>query len=137
MLKLYIFNNSAKVLSKVAIRKIFIQTMQSIGISEENGYINLIFVSREKIKELNKTFRGKDLETDVLSFKYDDLCKGEIVISQEVVWFYAEIDKKNEKNMLKRVIIHGLLHLSDYDHIKLKDRKRMEKKEEEIFQKIK
>jgi len=65
----------------------------------------VIFVGGKKIRELNKTYRKLDKETDVLSFT-DDL--DEIYINYD--WI-----KSGERN-IKELFIHGYLHLLGYNH---------------------
>jgi len=84
------------------------------------------------MKNLNFKFRKKNKSTDVLSFPFQTIAKknfyiGDIAVSFEIVNkrskksnFYKEFDK---------MWIHGYLHLIGYDHKKLKDFKKMTKKE--------
>lgn len=51
--------------------KIFESISKNIN-TPQNGILNIVFVSRNKIQELNKTYRKKDSPTDVLSFHYYD-----------------------------------------------------------------
>ncbi len=83
--------------------------------------ISVVFVSREKIKELNEKYRKKNGPTDVLSFEGENDFLGEIVICPEVV--------KEKKEELEFVLIHGILHLLGYDHELKEDEKEMQSKE--------
>jgi len=80
---------------------------------------SLVIVSDRKMKELNRTFAGKDYPTDVLSFSFFDESGmgeeylGDIVISAERAALQAE---KSLDNELKVLALHGLLHLLGYDH---------------------
>lgn len=77
--------------------------------------VNIIFVDQEYIKELNKEFREKDEVTDVLSFNIDSSdTLGEIYICPEYV--IKNISKKDFKEEIVRLIVHGILHLKGYDH---------------------
>ncbi|MCQ2108777.1 MAG: rRNA maturation RNase YbeY [Fibrobacter sp.] len=101
--------------------------------------VNIVLCSDEFVREMNKNYRGLDKVTDVLSFEWHeeipgaDEMLGEIYIARDQVkrqapeygnTFYAE---------MKRVIVHGLLHLSGYDHIKAADRKVMRARECEFL----
>ncbi|SHK56954.1 rRNA maturation RNase YbeY [Fibrobacter sp. UWEL] len=101
--------------------------------------VNIVLCSDEFVREMNKNYRGLDKVTDVLSFEWhaefpgEPEMLGEIYIAKEQVkrqapeygnTFYAE---------MKRVIVHGLLHLSGYDHIKAADRKVMRARECEFL----
>ncbi len=86
--------------------------------------ISLTFVDNKHIWKLNKQYLGRDYPTNVLSFPFakerilvSDLL-GEIIISVEKAKEEAEFYGLNFENYLLALIIHGLLHLLDYDHEK-------------------
>ena len=105
-------------------------------LKEENceKNVNIVLCTDEFVRKMNKEYRGLDKVTDVLSYEWhEEDFLGEIYIAKEQVkrqapeygnTFYAE---------LKRVIVHGLLHLSGYDHIKACDRKVMRRRECEFL----
>ena len=91
------------------------------------------------MKKLNNKFRKVNKPTDVLSFplkikKKSNIYLGDIAISYEIV------NKRSKKSLfdyeLDKMWIHGYLHLSGYDHIKLKDFKKMSRKENLIFKQL-
>ena len=96
--------------------------------------VNIVLCTDVFVREMNRDYRGLDKVTDVLSYEWhEEDFLGEIYIARDQVkrqapeygnTFYAE---------LKRVIVHGLLHLSGYDHIKAADRKVMRKRECEFL----
>ena len=94
----------------------------------KNQEFSILLTSNKKMKSLNLKFRKKNKPTDVLSFEsHDKIYIGDIAISYEIVNkrskksnFFIEFDK---------MWIHGYFHLNGYDHKKLKDYKRMTKKE--------
>ena len=106
--------------------------------------LNLVFVSKEYQRELNKTYRNIDKTTDVLSFPADnenlfpneEMDMGELYIDPILTKKQAERHKVSFENELVRLVIHGFLHLLGYDHIKLKDFNKMLKEEEKIFKTI-
>ena len=130
MLKLNAFGSEKT--EELIFRKIFKKILEAIKIKDE-GYINLIFVNKEAIKSLNKDYRNIDMPTDVLSFVYNEECKGEVIISKEIVEKYASEDGKLPQEELNKTFVHGVLHLFGYDHMKKDDAKRMREKEEEIL----
>ncbi len=77
------------------------------------GEIGYMFVSDEKILEVNNEYLGHDYYTDVITFDYDegDTISGDIVISLDTVRSNAELFHKAYDDELRRVIIHGILHL--------------------------
>ena len=89
---------------------------------------SILLTNNKKMKNLNFKFRKKNKTTDVLSFQSNNnIYIGDIAISYEIINkrsrlsnFFIEFDK---------VWIHGYFHLIGYDHKKLKDFKKMAKKE--------
>ena len=77
------------------------------------GDIGYLFVSDEKILEVNNTYLGHDYYTDIITFDYDeeDIISGDLVISLDTVRTNAELFGKNYDDEHHRVIIHGILHL--------------------------
>ena len=76
-----------------------------------------MFVNDEKILEINNQYLGHDYYTDVITFDYDEgsVINGDIVISLDTVRTNAELFNKRYEDELKRVIIHGVLHLCGID----------------------
>ena len=93
---------------------------------------SILLTNNRKMKNLNFKYRKKNKPTDVLSFQTNDnIYIGDIAISYEIVNkrsklsnFFIEFDK---------MWIHGYFHLIGYDHKKLKDFKKMVKKENLIL----
>ena len=93
---------------------------------------SILLTNNKKMRNLNFKFRKKNKPTDVLSFQSNDnIYIGDIAISYEIVNkrsklsnFFIEFDK---------MWIHGYFHLIGYDHKKLKDFKKMAKKENLIL----
>ena len=80
---------------------------------KKTGDIGYMFVSDEKILEVNREYLGHDYYTDVITFDYDeeDTVSGDIVISLDTVRSNAGLFGKEYADELHRVIIHGILHL--------------------------
>jgi probable rRNA maturation factor len=79
----------------------------------------IAFVSDKRIRELNRQFRGIDKATDVLSFPADgpdELNLGDIAISAETAATQAKENGLSFDGEIAQLILHGLLHLSGYDH---------------------
>jgi len=74
------------------------------------------------MRALNLKYLGRDYATDVLSFGYQGeaaeghLMLGEIVIAPEVAWHQARRWRTAPERELRRLLVHGLLHLAGYDH---------------------
>ena len=91
--------------------------------------LSIALVRQGRIRELNKRYRGKNRVTDVLSFSYDG--SGDIVICLGEVKKNARRFGTTFEKELSKVLIHGILHLLDYDHEKNeKEAEKMRKKEE-------
>ena len=91
--------------------------LAAIGHSESSATI--AFVSDKKIRELNRHFRGIDKATDVLSFPAggpDDSELGDIAISVDTAATQAKENGLKFEVEISQLILHGLLHLSGYDH---------------------
>ncbi len=101
-------------------KKKYEQLINKIIKREQNkGRINLIFVKDKKIKELNKNFRKKNKPTDVLAFPMgEDGILGDIAISVETARKNAKAYSVSFEQEIKRLIIHGVLHLLGYKHSK-------------------
>ena len=102
----------------------FIQTVLQ-KLNYDNEEISVLFCSDDFIKELNSQYRNIDSATDVLSFEngeeYEDeegLWKnvGDVAISLETLPKNAEYFEVDTNTELKRLIIHGILHLNGMDH---------------------
>ena len=83
------------------------------------------FSSDRKMRELNKQFRGKNYATDVLSFPFEEPSDstanqsdflGDIAISVETATRQAIENNLSFETEIKQLILHGILHLSGYDH---------------------
>jgi len=78
----------------------------------------IAFVSDRKSRELNRTFRGIDKPTDVLSFPSGDGGPdlGDIAVSIETAKIQARQNGLSLEREIAQLILHGLLHLCGYDH---------------------
>ena len=78
---------------------------------------SVVFITDDKIQQLNRDYRGFDKPTDVLSFRGDGEYLGDILISSETA--YNQSRKSSTlsfESNLHRLVLHGLLHLMGYDH---------------------
>lgn len=79
--------------------------------------LTIVFVSKSKIKTMNKQFRGKNKATDILSFdSLEPGSIGELVISAEVLRHQADDHNLKFRDELVYMLYHGVLHLCGYDH---------------------
>ena len=77
------------------------------------GELTYILCSDDKELAVNREFLGHDYYTDVITFDYDEpgIVSGDIIISLDTVRSNAEKFGKDYEEELRRVIIHGILHL--------------------------
>ncbi len=77
------------------------------------GEVNYIFVSDERILDINRQFLGHDYYTDIITFDYceADILQGDLFISLDTVRTNAEGLGVTYEQELHRVVIHGILHL--------------------------
>jgi len=108
-----------------------------------NAIFNVIIVDSEKIQEINKTYRGIDKVTDVISFALEDSedimyedfrLLGDIYICIDKIYSQAEEYGHSVLRELSFLTIHGFLHLLGYDHMNLDDEKLMFKRQDEILE---
>ena len=96
------------------------------------GMVNYIFCSDGYLRRLNKRYLNHSSYTDILSFDFseDGLIHGEIYISIKRVRENARKYKQPFELELKRVIVHGLLHLLGYKDKSPTQKVQMRRKEE-------
>jgi probable rRNA maturation factor len=103
------------------------------------------------IRGLNKTYRGHDKPTNVLSFPSVEHMErnakrvskgansfelGDVVLALETVEREAQQQNKSFKHHALHLLVHGTLHLLGYDHELDKDATKMEKLEVEVLKKL-
>ena len=106
---------------------------------EEEKEVSLILVSLEEIHRMNKEYRGLDRPTDVISFEEtdeeDENYLGDIFICIDKVYEQAKSYEHSNEREFAFLLLHGILHLSGYDHIEKEDEIVMFKKQDELLDK--
>ena len=113
--------------------------------------VSLVFTDSETVRQLNRDYRGVDEPTDVLAFymlpqkeEADDSFAlppdgvtrlGEIIISYPQATEQAREQGHATEKELALLIIHGILHLLDYDHEKPEEEAKMRTREKELLEK--
>ncbi len=106
-----------------AVEAFFHKILHHQGIS--NWEVSVVFCDDSFIRDLNKRFRDKDEATDVLSFgqgtdhlpeDVSPYVAGDIVVSVDTLSRNAEACNIPFEEELKRLIVHGFLHLYGFDH---------------------
>ena len=105
--------------------------------------LTILLSNNKNIKKLNKKFRNKNKSTDVLSFPAEKKINikkspyiGDIVVSYEFMNKPKVLNILEFKIKVTKIFIHGFLHLLGYDHIRLKDFKKMLIEEKKIYKTI-
>lgn len=104
------------------------------------GKVEIIFVGERRMRTLNNHFRGRNKVTDVLSFAWhedqayggDQL--GQVYLCYPYIVRQARRFHVTPREEVLRMLVHGLLHLVGYDHVKEKDAARMFSKQEKILE---
>ena len=78
--------------------------------------LSILLTSNKNIAALNKKFRNINKATNILSFKSEMPHLGDIVLSYEYISDELIQQSKNLNEHLSHLIIHGILHLLDFDH---------------------
>ena len=110
--------------------------------TEEASELVIRVVNAYESQELNKTFRGKDYPTNVLSFPADiqlpegPTILGDIAICLPVVKREADEQSKRFDQHFAHMVVHGCLHLLGYDHEDEHDADQMEAKEIGILENL-
>jgi rRNA maturation RNase YbeY len=85
--------------------------------NKKNGVLNFIFCSDEYLLKLNREYLKHDYYTDIITFDYceGDKIAGDMYISVDRVAENARNYGSTFETELRRVILHGVLHLCGYD----------------------
>ncbi len=98
--------------------------------------LSITFIDDAQMRELNRTYRKIDRTTDVLSFPQsewpDFTILGDIIISLDTAERHSKSYGVSLHEELKKLIVHGILHLLGHDHKKKKETEIMREREKEL-----
>ena len=143
MKNIEVFNETTEEIDIEEIKKLTDYLVKYMNV--ENAQFNVIFINNEKIREINKSYRGIDRETDVISFALEDektirveneRILGDIYISVEKAKMQAEEYGHSFKREICFLTTHGFLHLLGYDHMKKEDEEVMFKIQDLIIDQV-
>jgi len=127
-------NNKIKKILKTSIdsEKIFLQ---------KNIEITVLLTNSKRMKFLNHKFRRKNKDTDVLSFPnqrplfYESKIINKNIYLGDIALSFDYINKQHERFdfYLKKILIHGFLHLIGHNHKNNKSYSKMEKAQSKIM----
>lgn len=127
-----IFRKSVAGLSRRSLEAFLSRAVQA---AELKGEVTVLVSGDADLRRLNRRFRRKDKETDVLSFPSGmDGCGGDIAISAEVAARSARRLGHSLPAEIKILVLHGVLHLAGFDHET--DHGKMARKEIELRKKL-
>lgn len=95
------------------------------------GHISIILCNDNYLHKINLKYLDHDTYTDIVTFNYteNNTISGDLFISVERVQDNAQRYSKNIPDELHRVIIHGVLHLCNYDDKTTSEKQEMTEKE--------
>lgn len=102
------------------------------------GDVNYIFCSARKLLEMNRQFLGHDYFTDVITFDYSDrrdarIVSGDVFIDVETVADNARLYGASRLDEMRRVVVHGLLHLCGQGDKTPRANRQMHRKEDKYL----
>jgi len=112
------------------------------SVAEEEGYtagdVNYIFCSAQRLLEMNRQFLGHDYFTDVITFDYSDrkgtrIVEGDVFIDVETVADNARQYGFTTLQEMRRVVVHGMLHLCGQKDKTPRTNARMHRKEDKYL----
>jgi probable rRNA maturation factor len=109
-------NSKPTGLSTSGLSRFLNRARKAVGL---RGEVDVLLTSDATLRRLNKTFRGKNKSTDVLSFpaaENDQDIAGDLAISLETATRQAAAYGHSLRDEVRTLILHGLLHLSGLDH---------------------
>jgi len=130
-----------EILSKLKkMTEFFLRNDELIAKSCLSGYdfeslsFDVVFCTNDKIREINRDYRGKDVPTDVITFAIfadselcerfiidEDISLGEIIVSLDRIKEQAEENKNTFEKELCYILSHGVLHSLGFDHLTQED----------------
>lgn len=129
------FNLNIKIINNI------FKIINSLIQKEQKWILNIIFITTEEIKKLNKNYRNINKVTDVLSFHYFEdfsnlknneiawelvFCEEKIIVQATKYWLWEEKE-------FYKLLIHSILHILWYDHKKKEDYIIMQNIEDKIW----
>lgn len=111
-------------------------------IAPRSSTVNVIVTNDRVIRRLNRTYRGKDKPTDVLSFSYLENGKGseglagDVFVSHQTLARDARRLGVTQQHLALRIVVHGFLHVVGYDHENDADALRMERRERALLGRV-
>ena len=111
--------------------------LEALGVGEAE--LSVLLCDDETIRALNRTYRGIDRATDVLSFSLEEppggagpRLLGDVVVSLETAARQAPGLERGLREEVTRLLAHGLLHLVGRDHATARELRSMERETDRL-----
>jgi probable rRNA maturation factor len=110
-------------------------------LSTPSAEVAIVLTDDSAIRSLNRTWRGVDAATNVLSFPArraagDPALIGDVVLAYETIADEARAARKPFADHVAHLAVHGFLHLLGYDHVRAKDAEKMESLERNVLHRL-
>ena len=103
----------------------------------QSADINIIITDDDSLRLMKKEYFNQDVYTDIITFNIDeDPFEGELYISHDRVSDNAKKFNQTFEGELKRILIHGTLHLCGFDDQTKEDKSKMTSMEEDYLKKF-
>ena len=131
------------------VRKIVRQVLKAEQVASPYE-VSLVFTNADRVRQLNRDYRGVNEPTDVLAFHMlperqsdssfalppDGVTRlGEVIVSYPQALAQAKERGHSLERELALLVIHGILHLLGYDHEESREAKKMREREKELLEK--
>ena len=126
---------------RMLVDRVLEATLHALEFDDVDSELSLVFTDDANIRTINAKWRHIDKATNVLSFPAFPIqpgqrpgpILGDIVIARETVQREAQEENKSFNDHLSHLIVHGLLHLTGYDHQNDDEAEQMESLERKIL----
>lgn len=126
---------------RMLVDRVLEATLHVLEFDDVDSELSLVFTDDANIRTINAKWRHIDKATNVLSFPAFSIqpgqrpgpILGDIVIARETVQREAQEENKSFDDHLSHLIVHGLLHLTGYDHQNDEEAEQMESLERKIL----
>ena len=126
---------------RMLVDRVLEATLHGLEFDDVDSELSLVFTDDANIHTINSKWRHIDKATNVLSFPAFPIqpgqrpgpILGDIVIARETVQREAQEENKSFDDHLSHLIVHGLLHLTGYDHQNDEEAEQMESLERKIL----
>lgn len=102
-----------------------------------DGLITFIFCDDNTILDINQRYLSHDYYTDVISFDLrnnpTDACLADVFISLDRVLDNSNLLKTDYQTELRRIMIHGILHLCGFNDKKIEEKAQMTQMEDKLL----